>query len=172
MAKEKFIKVLPQYIFDEEMHRRGINDENVEVIDDEAFISIINTKECLKHYLEDEGTKHYFSENHSNVINLDFDDLENDFVWHGHLFKAMDEKQAEGLFGFIERNIGKSFTIHCRAGFSRSQAVGAFIKDNYKDVYTDENTDSSTINRDRLNHGVMKLLMRKLYEKRGLFTEQ
>lgn len=162
--KEKYIKVLSQFQFDSEMEHRGINDSNVEELTNEAFISIIGTEECLKYYLEEEDTVHYFKENHPNVLNLEFDDLGEDFDWKGHIFKTITWEQAKELYDFIKANLGKNFTIHCRAGMSRSQAVGCFIYDMFNDVYTEEKADTSTLLRHHLNHEVMRKLKHILYE--------
>lgn len=165
MAKNKYIKVLSQFSFDEEMNNNGINDDNVESLGDEAFISIIGTDECLKYYLEEEDTKHYFKENHPNVLNLEFDDLGQDLVWHGHLFKTISDEQSQALFEFIERNLGCNFTIHCRAGMSRSQAVGCFIHDMYPQFYNEVDTDLSTLSRAHVNQEVMRKLKRRFRER-------
>ena len=134
------IEVLPQKAFDRICAEFNVDDSNVETeFDNNAFISIIGTPECLKYYLDEEKTKHWFDSNHSNVINLDFDDISSDEIeYKGHIFKGISDKQAEELFDFIEKNIGKNFFIHCRAGRSRSMAVGAFIKNFYGDIYKDK----------------------------------
>ena len=111
--KEKEIFVLPHATFDREMEKMGLNDDNVEDTD-MAFISIIGTPECLIYYLDEGDTKHYFKD-HPNVINLDFDDISHDEIeWEGHIFKGLSMEQAEKLFEFIEKNIDKTFYIHCR----------------------------------------------------------
>ena len=71
-----------------------IIDDNIENIKDTAYISIICTEECRKYYLEDD-TAHWFVKEHPNVLNLDFDDIVEDRMYKGHLFKAMSEEQAE-----------------------------------------------------------------------------
>jgi len=139
MKKERIphIEVMPQSVFDRLCAENNINDSNVETeFSNNAFISIIGTPECLKYYLEEDDTKHWFESNHSNVINLDFDDIPCDeFEYNGHIFKGITIKQAEELFDFIEKNVGKDFFIHCRAGRSRSMAIGTFIRDFYKEIY-------------------------------------
>ena len=51
-----------------------------EVKDDKAFISIIGTEECRKYYLE-EDTNHWFSNcTEDNVLNLEFDDVNEEEV--------------------------------------------------------------------------------------------
>lgn len=132
-----------------------------------AFISIIGTVDCLKYYLDEENTTHFFKESHNFVKNLEFDDLDSDLNWKGHTFKAMTQEQANDLFDFIDNNIGNTFIIHCRAGQSRSAAVGQFIKDFYNDVYGSINNNWSTY-----NHCVYRLLARAYYEKYGTFSDK
>ena len=66
------INVLSHKAFDNTMRDFNINDTNVDNKTDLAFISIIGTEECLKYYLHEEDTKHYFNNEHTNVLNLDF----------------------------------------------------------------------------------------------------
>lgn len=88
-----------------------------EVKDDKAFISIIGTEECRKYYLE-EDTNHWFNNcTEDNVLNLEFDDVNEDIViWKGHTFYGITDEQAEQIVDFIEKHKGKDFYIHCRAG--------------------------------------------------------
>ena len=136
--EDKLIKVLPQGVFDQEMEDRMLDDTNVECVTDEAFISIIGTEECLVHYLDEPYTEHWFKVDHPNVLNLEFDDVDHDIEYKGHVFKGISEEQAERTVAFIEANLGKNFTIHCRAGKSRSQAVGKFIFSQYKEYFLKE----------------------------------
>lgn len=153
------IKVLSHYLFDERMKKLGLTDDNVEK-SNMAFISIIGTPECLKYYLDEGNTKHYFN-NHSNVLNIDFDDIEDDVIYNGHHFKTMYMNQAEQVIDFVE-NIIKSYPdiiyIHCRAGMSRSRAFGEFVyrycKEHNIDVEYDDRNDYTTI----LNYGVLNRL--------------
>lgn len=133
----KKVIVMSHKEFDEFCKSNGWNDKNVANISNIAFISIIGTKECLKHYLKEEDTQHYFKKNHNNVLNLEFDDLSNDLNWKGHIFKAMTDKQAEKCVKFIEKNQDKTIYVHCRAGVSRSQAFFRFIIDFYDGYYED-----------------------------------
>lgn len=164
MAKIK-IEVLSHYLFDEKMKEMNLNDDNVENTD-MAFISIIGTPECLKYYLDEEKTKHYFKD-HPNVLNLDFDDIGDDVMYNGHHFKTMRMEQAEKTVDFIEGNIDKGvneFNIHCRAGYSRSRAVAEFLyrycKEHDIDVdYEDRNEFTTFVNQGvlrRLNHAYWK----------------
>ena len=166
MGKDKWITVLPHRVFDERCSEEKLNDENVEK-EDMAFVSIIGTPECLIYYLDEGDTKHYFEKEHPNVINLDFDDISSDEIeWEGHIFKGMSMEQAERLFEFIENNIDKSFRIHCRAGFSRSQGVGAFINDFYPGQFKSETLLQHP------NKDVYRKLSRCYYKKYGLFKEE
>lgn len=120
--------VLSHCLFDGLMEELELNDTNVEETNF-AFISIIGTDECIKHYIK-EDDKHYFKD-HANVLNLEFDDCgEYDILYNGYHFKTMNMEQAERTVDFIEDMIGKgveTFYIHCKAGYSRSRAVGEFI---------------------------------------------
>lgn len=158
MAK---IYVLPQVEFDELCKKECWIDDTADKLQDKAFISIIGTQECRTYYLEEPNVSHWFKKNHSNVLNLDFDDLSEDIVWKGHTFKAMTENQAHKMFQFIEVNKGKDFYIHCRAGISRSRAVGMFIANFYNDIYKDSDDVKTSI----FNHQVYRLLTNEHYKK-------
>lgn len=160
------IEVFSHFMFDEKCEEEHLNDENVEE-SDIAFISIIGTQECLKHFLMETATKHYF-EDHDNVLNLDFDDISTDLIYNGHRFSAMSIKQAEEAVDFIERMISKGVSkirIHCRAGYSRSRAFGEFIYryclDNHVDVDYDERNNYSTF----LNQNVLCKLTNAYWKK-------
>lgn len=153
MAKTKSktfpkITTLPQSTFDEYCYQHILDDTTVDGTTDSAFISIIGTPDCLKYWLDEENTKHWFNRNHTNVLNLEFDDLTEDREWEGHVFKAMTDEQADQVITFVENLIReanvlgetykRNFYIHCRAGFSRSAAISRFLKDVYKDYFTSE----------------------------------
>ena len=150
--------------FDEICETNGWNDDNVEELTDKAFISIISSKECQKYYLE-ENEAHWFKRDHPNVLNLEFDDITEDTIYHGHQFVAMTEDQANKIFDFTEKNIGKNFYLHCRAGISRSGAVCTFILQMYQDIYIQHFSDMCRM---RPNIHVLTLLKRCYYEKYGL----
>ena len=161
------IRVLSHYLFDNDMKANDINDENVESLN-KAFISIIGTKECLEYYLDEGETKHYFNDNHKNVLNLDFDDCDTHVNYNGHLFKTMTIEQAENAIDFIENMINKGvdeIKIHCRAGYSRSRAFAEFIyrycKENDIDVDYDERRYYTTV----LNQGVLRRLNHAYWKK-------
>lgn len=169
MAKIKLI-VLSHYLFDEDMRKMGLNDTNVEN-SNKAFISIIGTPECLKYYLDEGDTKHYFA-NHHNVLNLDFDDIESDVMFDGHLFKTMTMEQAEKVVEFVEEQIIKNnvelIEGHCRAGMSRSRAVFEFIyrycQEHGIDVEYEDRNDYTTV----LNQGVLRRLNHAYWKKHNM----
>lgn len=171
------VVVLSHYLFDERMKMLGINDDNVEDTGN-FYISIIGTPECLNYYLDEGDTKHYFKD-HQNVLNLDFDDIGDDVMYNGHLFKTITMEQAEKTVDFIEYMIEKhpeEIFIHCRAGMSRSRAFAEFI---YRfcrehDIpldYEDRNDYTTMYNHgvlSRLNHAYWKKHGLGMYEKKGV----
>lgn len=129
--KKLKLTVLSQKDFDKYMVEHGINDDTVS-ISKKTFVSIIGTKDCLEYYLDEKDTKHHFNHNHCNVMNLDFDDVDTDTEYEGHLFKAMSDHQALQLCLFLELLNSKyskcdEIIIHCRCGISRSRAVAEYI---------------------------------------------
>jgi hypothetical protein len=166
MTKGKIV-VLSHYLFDEQMRKWELNNQNVDNLKDTAFISIIGTKECLDYYLDEGDTKHYFKNFHENVLNLDFDDISTDVKYDGHIFKTMSMEQAEKAVNFIEDMINggrTTFYIHCRAGMSRSRAFAEFIYRNFGEDFNieyDERNDYTTI----LNQGVLRRLNHAYWKK-------
>ena len=168
------IIVLSHTDFDNFCHENGYVDETVEKDDTKAFISIENTKECLKYYLEDDKSKHWFEKNHSNVLNVDFDDIPSDDMnWHGHIFKGLSDEQADEIVEFVERNMvgepRKDFIIHCRAGISRSQAVGMFLWAFYQEYFHDnvQWTQNDSEHEGYNRHTYFKL-RKAFYKKHGI----
>jgi len=119
--------------------------ENLDRLD-QAIISICCTGECRKYYLEPKKgkTDNHIYKSSYRVLNIDFDDLNVDLNYKGHLFRTITEEQALEIVNFIELNIGKDFIIHCGAGKSRSQGVFRFIIESYPEYYeeTIENKDN------------------------------
>jgi len=160
------IEVLSHYLFDEKMRDMNFDDSNIESANI-ACISIIGTEKCLKYYLNEENTKHYFK-NHPNVLNLDFDDISTDVEYDGHIFRTMTMEQAESAVDFIEKVIESwpdTIYVHCRAGYSRSRAVAEFIyrycvEHHIEVEYADRN-DYSTF----LNQGVLRRLNNAYWKK-------
>lgn len=131
----KYISVFSHNDFDEKMYRLGIDTDNVENERDKAFISIIGTPDSQKYYLE-EDVYHWFKNNTDNVLNLEFDDIGGEELkYKGVLFKGLTDEQAERIVDFIEKNKGKNWYIHCRAGRSRSCAIGTYILDVYGEEF-------------------------------------
>lgn len=166
------IEVMSHYLFDEKMREMGLNDNNIESHSDMSFISVIGTRECLEYYLDEGNTKHFFSDSHKNVLNLDFDDISTDVLYNGHLFKTMTMEQAERTVDFIEDTINngvKKIYIHCRAGFSRSRAIAEFIyrycKENDIEVIYKDRNDYTTM----LNSGVLQRLNNAYWKKYKLY---
>ena len=147
----------------------GVNDSNVGTFVNTAFISICCTDECRQYYLDDK-IDHYFKQNNSNVLNIEFDDLTEDKVWNGYQLKALTEEQAKQIVDFIDLNNGKNIYIHCTAGISRSGAVATFIRDFY---LTKEEQKVFDFNNPsiRPNNHVLSLLKRVYYNKNNMFTK-
>jgi hypothetical protein len=130
----KEIYVLPQFLFDQIAKENDLTDSNVESFKDTAFISIINANSYDDGIANSHSSDsaHWFKENHGNVLNLEFDDVEANATPEGECrYKAFSEEQAQEVVEFIERNSNKTFLIHCLAGVSRSGAVGLFLYDYY-----------------------------------------
>lgn len=155
--------------FDLICHNQGWNDFNIP--ENSAFISIIGTKECQDHYLN-EKEDHWFSSGKSNqVLNLEFDDISNEtFSWKGHIFNGISSEQAKEVVDFIDSNINCDFYIHCRAGRSRSQGIVRFMLDMYPTKFEEgrqlENPCISP------NYYVVKQLKRAYYEKNNLWVDE
>ena len=159
------VKVLSHYLFDRKMIELGLNDDNVENSNN-AYISIIGTEECIKYWIQ-ENDRHYFKD-HPNVLNLEFDDISDNVLYNGHLFQCMSMKQAESVIDFIEKYINEgvdTIYIHCRAGMSRSRAVGELIyrycKDHEIELEYSDRDDYTTV----LNHGVLRRLNHAYWKK-------
>lgn len=170
--------VLSHYLFDERMKEMGLDDMNVEDTN-MAFISIIGTQECIKYWIQDDD-KHYFKENHPNVLNLDFDDISDVVIYNGHRFRGMNLEEAEKTVNFIEEYLNNgsvdTIYIHCKAGMSRSRAIAEFIyrycKENDIELeYTDRNDYTTMFNQgviNRLNHAYWKKHRLMRYEEEDL----
>ena len=155
--------------FDKFCVNNNITDANVEMNSDYAFISIIGTKQVIEDYLGEHGTCHYFNENHSNVLNLDFDDVGKDRDFNNISFKTISEEQARECVDFIESNLSKTFVIHCRAGKSRSQAFFRFIVDMYEEYKNCKgNLDNPCLTP---NQEVIRKLKRVFYIKHNIYSD-
>jgi|AntAceMinimDraft_10_1070366.scaffolds.fasta_scaffold103437_2 predicted protein tyrosine phosphatase len=127
MKEQIKIHVMPKVQFHEVLEKNNISDINVDEFIRYAFICINDTN----------GQYYYnslFTQNHSNVLNLWFDDIEHD----GNLSptnkeetKAFTNEQANQIVNFLDSNKGiiNTLLVHCAAGISRSGAVGRFALD-------------------------------------------
>lgn len=161
------ITVLSQKDFDSYMEEHDINETNVSEVN-KIFVSIIGTEECLNYYLDEKETKHYFPTDRWNLLNLDFDDLDKDLVYDGHLFKAMSDEQALRACLFFEKlqfwetnkydneNFDE-IIIHCRCGVSRSRAIAEYLCQMYSDRCEFEYNE-----RDRFYSHINHCVLRKI----------
>lgn len=167
MVKKKYIYVFSQHDFENVCLLNGYNDDSLlkdkDICDNIAFISILGTSDSLK-YVGEEDNSHFFKKPNRSVLNIEFDDVDSDTNIDGYNFKAISQEQADEIFNFIENNVGKTFLIHCRAGESRSAAVGQFIKEIYSDIYSENKDEWKTY-----NHCVYRKLYRSYYNKNKLF---
>lgn len=130
--QDKKVFVLNAKQFAEVCEAIQINDRNVNDFTDYAFVSILEPFNGF----HDCGYKHYFHDNHPNVINLEFYDVDEEFTHpNGFLMYPIDDLQADKLIDFIEANKGRNFYVHCDAGISRSQGVRRFLEDFYDYEY-------------------------------------
>jgi len=122
--KMEKVHIVSKMEFDYMMSANKIDDNNVEQFSDFMLISIIDTQNR-------QGP--HFKENHENVINFRFDDVEHDnepSPTQEYETKAFSKEQATQLYKFIKKNQNKKIcVVHCMAGISRSGAVGAFVND-------------------------------------------
>lgn len=155
--------------FDKVMSEMGLSSDNVvEKVDYAAFISIISPDQPVE--------KHYFERDTPNVLNLEFDDADEEIekaYRHSaspvHLFSVED---ANRIIDFIQSNIGMDFYVHCTAGVSRSGAVGYFIRQ-----ITDADYDSFLRINTQINpNGYVLKILNEVYTERimieGLAKEE
>lgn len=87
---------------------------------------------------------HHFSQDHQNVLNLEFDDVSKEeaegivlFGENRNPIIVFDEEHAKKIFDFLEKNNKtEQLLVHCAAGISRSGAVGTVASD-YMDLLND-----------------------------------
>jgi hypothetical protein len=131
-------------VYGKEDFKRIVNDID---LTKEAVISIECSAECAKYWLEEEkgdtDNLHLLPSGPS-VLNLDFDDIEGpgDKYYKGHWFRSFKEIDAFDILKFIRENKGKDLIIHCKAGKSRSKAIGQFILEFMGDEYEDGNPNN------------------------------
>lgn len=162
------ITVLSHKDFDAYMQTNNIYESNVHKAIRKCFISIIGTKDCLDYYLNEPLTKHWFGMNTSNVMNLDFDDVDEDTEYEGKTFKSFSDIQAFEtvifIYDYIKRikhlsksKIVKEIVIHCRCGISRSRAIAEYICRYYSDDFDIEYDE-----RERFYNHINHCVLRKL----------
>lgn len=119
------LKAMSKKDFDLCMYNLNINDNNVEDITNYCFISITSHDIPIE--------KHYFKSNHSNVLNLEFHDLdyENQFGMGLSSPRLFSKNDAVKIIDFLFNNYDRNFIIHCTAGESRSGAIAVFIAEIY-----------------------------------------
>lgn len=171
MEKIKKVYVFSHREFDETMQKNGLTSNNVGERYDDAFISINSTDGVQADYFE-KPQIHYFDGKSDNVLNMEFDDIENDQLEHeGVLFYGITKIQAKRIVDFIENHKGKNFYIHCKAGKSRSQGVCRYILDMYGEKFGyDEDRSTRMENPCRTpNARVVRMLKREFYKQFGYF---
>lgn len=123
--------VYPHKWFDALMKANKWNDNDIP--SDCAFISICCLPEIKHNYLEavkNETDEHWFTRNHDNVLNIEFDDISRPEkeTEYGKA-QGISEADAKTIIDFIEKNTDKQkWYIHCRSGKRRSVAVGLFVE--------------------------------------------
>jgi predicted protein tyrosine phosphatase len=131
IKESKGILVWSKQQFNVVMESMNISDSNVEGFNQVAFISINDTEGAY--------SKPWFNENHSNVLNLHFDDVESALEvspTNKIQCRPFTEEQGKSIIDFIESNKNKKqFIVHCAAGIARSGAVGLFINDYFGENY-------------------------------------
>ena len=165
------INVLKHTDFDETMLLSGWNDSNVETLKDTAFISICCQPEIKKNYLEDfkgEVDEHWFGQNLRNVLNVEFDDIEEEFTdtQYGRALGITDKTALE-IKNFIDtmyKSGVKNWYIHCRSGRSRSVAVGIYLIE-YLLIHNEDYQDND-FKKDKANKRVLSLV-REPYGDKG-----
>jgi predicted protein tyrosine phosphatase len=119
------IYVFPKIAFDRAMRQYNLSDDNVEGMQNSALISIISPDSY-------QYESHFFTRDHVNVLNLEFDDADPDMVEEysraGFPIHLFEKEDAIRIINFVRLNKDKTFFIHCTAGRSRSGAVGFFIR--------------------------------------------
>jgi predicted protein tyrosine phosphatase len=122
------ILILSHQQFENLMSNNKLNDKNVEETTQAAFISIVDTEGI--HY------KHWFEENHKNVLNLKFDDIDTKEIqvgkWTANGFSVEQGKEVLTFLENINKDSLKVLVIHCAAGVSRSAGIGDFANDYFQ----------------------------------------
>ena len=138
-SAKDFKKFMKSYGYISFNHNRNIP---IKYIEDEDFaiISIGNFEEYNEVDNDIDlwvnGCNNHWLPNCKNVLNIDFDDVDNFGVlkFRG----ALNDEVAKDIVNFIFKNENKNnFFIHCSAGISRSGAVASVIYDYFKSLHND-----------------------------------
>jgi len=123
----KQVLVYSQYSFECMCKTKHLNDSNVESTLD-AYVCVHNSKDMSP----------FFKEEHSNVLNLFFDDWtpeevekmpNDDFKRNLVLF---NQNMADQLKNFLNENKNSNvWHVHCLAGISRSGAIALWLARNF-----------------------------------------
>ena len=121
------VYVLSKRMFNEFLNYNNINESTIDDLNKYMFISINDRSESFW------GMK-FFENEHSNLLTLQFDDVEEDGknspTNKNGKTKAFSIEDGKKVIEFLDRNkeCTKLF-VHCAAGISRSGAIGQFTID-------------------------------------------
>lgn len=143
--------------FDDILSQNNINDDNVENYSI-AFISILSPSKIIDSEKRSFFAKPYFKKEHSNVLIMEFEDIEREIEG----YKAFSIELAEKTIKFIMENKDKDiFLVHCAAGISRSGAIAQFINDYFSGDYETFHRNNPHI----LPNNLITRLLGKAYKK-------
>lgn len=157
------ISVLSHINFDNTMSVNDWTDINVDKLKDTAFISICCLPEIKHNYLEEhlhETDEHWFKKSHDNVLNVEFDDIVEDYIdtKYGKAI-GISEQTAKAIVEFINKSYNKgikNWYLHCRSGKSRSVAVGVYLMNFLKNK--NEEVSDNGYKKDKANEKVLNML--------------
>lgn len=150
------ILIIPHRIFNEYMSSNKINDKNIDKKLKDKNVYLISIVDSFK------DLKPWFKKDHKNVLNLVFDDVNDDKEWKK--CKVFNEEIANKIIDFLETTNTNDcqFIIHCAAGVSRSGAVGEFVSDFIKMKYSDFKRKNPHI----CPNKTVSRILRKVYRER------
>ena len=157
-----FIKILNEINFIRLMIKNDINANTVEGVEDTYIISI--------NYPYGDKTG-YFKKDYNNVLRLFFDDVDYDEEIYDEeinqvreliAFRPSDAKKVLTFLEKIKKNLNDNtkLIIHCKAGISRSGAVGIYANDFFRLKYDDFMKENPMV---RPNSCVLRTLNRLTY---------
>ena len=135
-----------------------------------AYIDYNPVKDNIISYKDFKGEvdEHWFGQNLRNVLNVEFDDIEEEFTdtQYGRALGITDKTALE-IKNFIDTmyKLGvKNWYIHCRSGRSRSVAVGIYLIE-YLLIHNEDYQDND-FKKDKANKRVLSLV-REPYGNKG-----